>query len=108
MTTTPKKTGLENWHPECTKLVQVCKGDKKTESRTRKGIHGPVKNNTTHQHRMRTKRELEELYNQSDTVKIIKSERLRAGHVKGQNQRVVKWVWGENPVGKRQLERPTL
>lgn len=45
-------------------------------------IYGPVKDRTMQQFRMRTNRELEELYKQADIVKIINSERLRrTGHV---------------------------
>lgn len=79
------------------------------ERRILRRIYGPVKDNNTQQYRIRTNKELEELYNQPDIVKIIKSERLRwAGHVKRQNQRVVKLVWEETPEGKRPLGRPRM
>lgn len=79
------------------------------ERRILRGIYGPVKDNTTQQYRMRTNRELEELYSQPDIVKIIKSQRLRwAGHVKRQGQRVVRLVWEEVPEGKRPLGRPRM
>ncbi|MBV2145327.1 MAG: hypothetical protein KTM48_01095 [Wolbachia endosymbiont of Pissodes strobi] len=50
-----------------------------TERRILRRIYRPVKDNNTQQYIIRTNIELEELYNQPDIVKIIKSDKTTAG-----------------------------
>jgi len=53
---------------------------------------------------------VQELYNDSEIVQEMKSQRLRwAGHVhRLDDERLVRLVWEELPTGKRPLGRPKM
>lgn len=73
-------------------------------------IFGAHHDPTTNRYRVRTNIEIQELYNDSDIVQEIKSQRLRwAGHIhRLQDERLVRLVWEEVPTGMRPLGRPRM
>lgn len=80
------------------------------ERRILRKIYGPLSDTTTGRYRIRTNKELEDLYGTSTIVREIKSRRLQwAGHVRRlPESRIVKLAWEEAPIGKRPLGRPRL
>lgn len=80
------------------------------ERRILRKIYGPIFDASTGRYRIRTNKELKDLYGDSDIVREVKSKRLQwAGHVRRlPDSRIVKLAWEEAPVGKRPLGRPRL
>jgi len=73
-------------------------------------IYGPVRNPETGHYKMRSNVELAQIYQSPDIIQEIKSGRLRrAGHLqRSQNDRLIKQVWEDAPIGKRPLGKPRL
>lgn len=80
------------------------------ERKVLRKIYGPIKDQGTQQYRIRTNKELEELYKSPSIIQEIKSGRLRwAGHVqRQQDNRTIKLAWETNPVGRRPVGRPRM
>lgn len=80
------------------------------ERKVLRKIYGPIVDPATGQYRIRTNKELEDLYGDSNIIREIKSKRLKwAGHVRRlPDGRTVKLAWEEAPQGKRPLGRPRL
>ena len=73
-------------------------------------IYGPVRNEEGGGYRIRTNRELQELYQQADMVQLIKANRLGwAGHMlRAETNRTIGRVWKATPTTKRPLGRPRM
>ena len=78
------------------------------ENRVMRRIFGPRRDRVTGKWRKLHNEELSDLYSSPNTVRVIKSRRLRwAGHVARMEEgRVVHKVLVGKPEGKRQLGRP--
>ena len=78
------------------------------ENRVLRRIFGPQKDKVTREWRKLHNKELNDMYSSSNTVRVIKSRRMRLGghnpHM-GERRNVCKVLAGE-PVGKRPLGRP--
>lgn len=73
-------------------------------------MYVPIVDAIIGRYRIRTNKELEDIYGNSNIVREIKSKRLNwAGHVRRvPDSRTVKLAWEEAPVGKISLGRPCL
>jgi len=89
--------------------VNHCATAVSLETRVLRRIFGPKRDEVTREWRKLKNEKLNDLYSSPNTVRVIKSKRMRwAGHVARMGEtRDVYRILVEKPGGKRPLERPT-